>query len=107
MPASTIDCSIDSLRYFRAYQKLIVANKAFPPRSRERRQAQVVFHQETAKANIAIDMAQLEAIGQHYAANMPDYNLFLAARSLTLPTKKKPHEGWNATFGYFGYHCGK
>lgn len=92
----------DSLRYFRAYQKLIAANKAFPPRSRERRQAQVVFHQETAKANIAIDMAQLEAIGQHYAANMPDYNLFFGCQ-ITDPTNEKNlMKAWNATFGYFG-----
>jgi len=92
----------DALRYFRAYQKLIAANKAFPPRSKERRQAQVVFHQETAKANIAIDMAQLEAIGQHYAKHVHDYNLFFGCH-ITDPTNDKNlMKAWNATFGYFG-----
>lgn len=92
----------DSLRYFRAYQKLIAANKAFPIRSKERRQAQVIFHQETAKANIAIDMAQLEAIGQHYAKHVHDYNLFFGCH-ITDPTNDKNlMKAWNATFGYFG-----
>ncbi len=92
----------DSLTYFRAYTKLKAVKSAFPIRSKERRQAQETFYEETAKANIVIDIDQLEAIGQHYASNMHDYNLFFGCQ-ITDPTDDRNlMKVWNATFGYFG-----